>query len=105
MLQIVLLVINTALNGITTNNFNNIYTFTAILVLYLNRKLNFDQSSSTAIMHANDFLVYFFTIIGAVIGDSWWGAYKTIAFMMVVYSCGISIVSLGAIESLNLPTM
>ncbi|KAG4071714.1 hypothetical protein HA402_011868 [Bradysia odoriphaga] len=56
-------------------------------------------------MHANDFLVYFFTIVGAVIGDSWWGAYKTITLMMVVYSCGIAIVSLGAIETLNLPTI
>lgn len=75
------------------------------MVLYLNTKLNFDQSTSTAIMHANDFLVYFFTIIGAVIADSWWGAYKTISLMMVVYSCGVAILSVGAIEALNLPTM
>lgn len=79
--------------------------FQAILVLYLNVKLKFDQSTSTAIMHANDFLVYFFTVIGAVVGDSWWGAYKTISLTMVVYSCGIAIVSVAAIESLNLPTM
>ncbi|KAJ6640921.1 Peptide transporter family 1 [Pseudolycoriella hygida] len=77
----------------------------AILVLYLNRKLNYDQSTATAIMHANDFLVYFFTVIGAIIGDSWWGAYKTISLMMVVYSLGITIVSVGAIEALNLPTI
>lgn len=75
------------------------------MALYLNRKLNFEESTSTAIMHANDFLVYFFTIIGAIIGDGWWGAYKTIALMMVVYFCGLVVVSISAIEALNLPTM
>lgn len=79
--------------------------FTAILALYLNRKLHFDQSISTAILHLNDFLVYFFTIIGAVVGDSWWGSYKTIAWMMVVYLFGTVIVSVGAIESFYLPIM
>lgn len=81
------------------------FIFQAILVLYLNRKLNFDPSTSTAIMHANDFLVYSFTVVGAIIGDSWWGAYKTISLMMVVYACGMAIISIGAIEALNLPTM
>lgn len=64
-------------------------------------KLNFDPSTSTAILHTNDFLVYFFTIVGAVIGDNWWGAYKTIAWMLLVYSVGAAIVALGAIESIN----
>ncbi|KAJ6642554.1 Peptide transporter family 1, partial [Pseudolycoriella hygida] len=41
----------------------------AILVLYLNKKINVDPSASTAILHANDFLVYIFTIVGAIIGD------------------------------------
>lgn len=81
------------------------FIYSAILVLYINTKLHFDESTSTAIMHANDFLVYFFTIIGAIIADNWWGAYKTITLMMVVYSFGIAVVSIAAIETLNLPTM
>lgn len=75
--------------------------FAAILVLYLNMKLNFDPSTSTAILHTNDFLVYFFTIVGAIIGDSWWGAFKTIAWMLLVYSAWTAIVAVGAIESIN----
>lgn len=90
---------------LVTANILNDNFFTAILALYLNRKLNFDQSTSTAILHTNDFLIYFFTIIGAVVGDSWWGSYKTVASMMVVYLCGTVIVSFGAVESLNLPMM
>lgn len=78
---------------------------TAILVLYLNKKLHMDASSSTAILHANDFLVYLFTIVGAIIGDSFWGAFKTIAWMMLVYSAGIGIVAVGAIESINISAL
>lgn len=83
----------------------NANNFTAILVLYLNRKLNIDPSASTAILHVNDFLVYFFTIVGAIIGDSWWGAFKTISWMLLVYSAGIVVVAVGAIESLNVSAL
>ncbi|XP_037045442.1 peptide transporter family 1-like isoform X2 [Bradysia coprophila] len=77
----------------------------AILVLYLNRKLNIDPSASTAILHVNDFLVYFFTIVGGIVGDSWWGAFKTICWMLLVYAAGIAIVAVGAIESLNVSAL
>lgn len=81
------------------------FPLTAILVLYLNRKLDIDQSTSTAILHVNDFLVYFFTIVGGIIGDSWWGAFKTISWMLLVYAAGIVIVAVGAIKSLNIPAL
>lgn len=80
-------------------------TLTAILVLYLNRQLHIDPSSSTAILHANDFLVYFFTIVGAIIGDSYWGAFKTITWMLLVYSAGTGIVAVGAIDSINISAL
>lgn len=77
----------------------------AILVLYLNRKLNFDPSSSTAIFHTNELLAYGFTIVGAIIADSWWGHFKTILWMSLVFTVGSLIVSIGAIEMLNLPVV
>ncbi|CRK99882.1 CLUMA_CG013185, isoform A [Clunio marinus] len=77
----------------------------AILVLYMNTELKFDQSISTAIMHANEFLVYTFTIFGAIVGDTWWGMFKTIAWMSIVYSLGNFVVALAAIQPLNLPTL
>lgn len=74
-------------------------------MLYLNRKLNFDPSSSTAIFHTNELLAYGFTIVGAIIADSWWGHFKTILWMSLVFTVGSVIVSLGAIELLNLPVV
>lgn len=76
---------------------------TAILALYLNTKLNFDPSISTAIYHINELLVYSFTIVGAIIADSWLGLYRTILWMTLVFSVGSSIVSFASVESLNLP--
>lgn len=81
------------------------FPLAAILVLYLNKKLNIDPSTSTAILHANDFFVYFFTIVGGIIGDSWWGAFKTIAWMLLVYAAGIAVVAVGAVESLNISAL
>lgn len=74
-------------------------------MLYLNRKLNFDPSSSTAIYHTNELLAYGFTIVGAIIADSWWGHFKTILWMSLVFTAGSLIVSVGAIQLLNLPVV
>jgi dipeptide/tripeptide permease len=79
--------------------------FSAILALYLNRKLNFDPSTSTAIFHTNELLAYSFTIIGAIIADSWLGLFNTILWMSLVFAVGSTVVALAAIESLSLPTL
>lgn len=77
--------------------------FLAILALYLHRKLHFDQSSSTAIYHSIELLAYSFTIVGAIIADSWLGIYRTILSMTLVFAVGTAIVAFAAIELLNLP--
>lgn len=76
-----------------------------ILALYLHRKLNFDPSTSTAIFHTNELLAYAFTIIGAIIADSWLGLFKTILWMSLVFAVGGAVVAIGSIELLNLPTL
>lgn len=43
--------------------------------------------------------------MGAIIGDSWWGAFKTISWMMLVYATGMAIVAVGAVESLNISAL
>jgi solute carrier family 15 oligopeptide transporter 1 len=65
--------------------------------------LGFDQSISTALFHTNELLSYFFPIIGAVIADSYWGLFKTLTIMSFIFAMGVAIVSIGAIEMLNLP--
>lgn len=77
----------------------------AILLLYFNRKLNFDPSISTAMYHTNELLAYSFTIIGAIIADSWLGLFHTILWMILVFSIGNAVVAVAAVEVLNLPTL
>lgn len=87
------------------SNKSLINLLSAILALYLHRKLNFDPSTSTAIFHTNELLAYAFTIIGAIIADSWLGLFKTILWMSLVFAVGGAVVSVGSIELLNLPTL
>lgn len=77
----------------------------AILALYLYRKLHFDQSTATAIYHTEELLAYLFTIIGAIIADSWLGVYRTILWMTLVFAVGTGVVAVTAIEQLNIPIL
>jgi solute carrier family 15 oligopeptide transporter 1 len=72
--------------------------FAAILVLYLTRKLLFDDDTATILYHSFTTLVYFCCVIGAIIADSWWGKFHTILWLSMVYVGGSTIISFGAIE-------
>jgi dipeptide/tripeptide permease len=85
-----------------TSQMNLVY-LPAIFLLYLNHKLKFDASVSTAIFHFNELISFIATIFGAVVADSLLGLHKTITWMTLVFSIGSCIVSFGAIELLNLP--
>lgn len=77
--------------------------FSAILVLYLTRKLSYDDDTATVLYHVFTSLVYFFPLIGAIVADSWLGRFRTIFYLSVVYCIGTVIISIGAIPPLNLP--
>lgn len=80
--------------------------FLAVLLLYLHEKLGFDQNTSTAIFHTNELLSYFFPIFGAIIADSYWGLFKTLLIMSLVFAVGGTTIAIGGIEPfLNLPVM
>jgi solute carrier family 15 (oligopeptide transporter), member 1 len=81
----------------------NFYGMKAILVLYLTRKLMYDDDTATVLYHTFNTLVYFFCIFGAIIADSWWGKFKTILWLSIVYCCGSTVIAIGAIEPWNLP--
>lgn len=78
-------------------------SYQAILVLYLTRKLMFDDDTATILYHGFTTLVYFCCIIGAIIADSWWGKFKTILWLSLVYVAGSIVVAIGAIEPWNMP--
>ncbi|XP_059618063.1 peptide transporter family 1 [Phlebotomus argentipes] len=80
----------------------NYYGMRTVLVLYLTRQLFFDQDTATVIYHSFTSAVYFLTVVGAIIADSWLGKYRTILYLSIVYVTGSILMSVGAIPTLNL---
>lgn len=75
----------------------------AILVLYLTRKLAYDDDTATIVYHVFIMLVYFMCTFGAILSDSWLGKFNTILYLSIVYATGSVVIALGAIPQLNLP--
>ena len=69
----------------------------AVLVLYLNRQLNFNEDSATAIYHAFIMLCYLLPLLGAIISDSCLGKYLTILSLSIIYAVGNIVVSVSAL--------
>jgi len=81
----------------------NYYGMRTILALYLVRRLEYSEDASTVIFHLFSTFVYFFCIFGGIIADSWWGKFKTILILSVVYSIGSGFITTGAVEPWNMP--
>lgn len=81
----------------------NFYGMKAILVIYLTQKLLYDDDSATMIYHIFNASVYFCCIFGGIIADSWWGKFRTILWLSIVYAVGSTVIAIGAVEVWNLP--
>lgn len=79
------------------------YGMRTVLVLYLSRKLLYDEDTATVIYHSFTTLVYFLCVVGAMIADSWLGKFRTILYLSMIYVLGSVILALGAIPPLHLP--
>lgn len=66
-------------------------------------KLGFTENESTVLYHAFSMLVYFMCIFGGIVSDAWFGKFKTILSLSIVYSIGSIVVSVGAIPTLHFP--
>jgi len=62
------------------------YGMRAVLPLYL--LTFFDQDIGTTVMHTFTMLAYFFPLLGGFISDSYWGKFKTILILSIVYCAG-----------------
>lgn len=82
---------------------NIIIVLVAILVLYLTRKLFYDDDTATVIYHGFTVMVYLLTLFGAIISDSFLGKFKTILYLSIIYAIGSTVIALGAIPQLDLP--
>lgn len=70
----------------------------AILALYLNQQLIYNQNQSTAIYHVNDFILHSATILGAILADSFIGLYKTLLIMTLTFAVGSFILMIAAMD-------
>lgn len=68
-------------------------------MLYLTRKLDYDDDTATVLYHSFTTLVYFMCVIGAIISDSWLGKFRTILYLSLVYVGGSTLIALGAIPT------
>jgi solute carrier family 15 (oligopeptide transporter), member 2 len=73
------------------------------LSIFINQKLGFNSDESTAIFHINECVLYFSTIVGAIIADSWLGLFKTISMMTFLFSIGAGMIAVATIDSIQLP--
>ncbi|KAG5683396.1 hypothetical protein PVAND_012681 [Polypedilum vanderplanki] len=69
----------------------------AILALYLNQNLLYDQDASTALYHICDFILHLATIFSAILADSWLGLYKTLFIMSITFCMGCATLFFAAV--------
>lgn len=69
-----------------------------MLVLYLTYFIGFNKDVSTEIYHAFVALCYFTPLFGAMVADSYWGKYKTILWLSIVYLGGMVLMAISAIQ-------
>ena len=68
-----------------------------MLSLFLHQVLGFSEDVATILYHAFTALCYFTPILGAILADSFFGKYRTIFYISLVYALGQMILTLGAI--------
>uniref|UniRef100_F7BBU0 Solute carrier family 15 member 1 n=2 Tax=Ornithorhynchus anatinus TaxID=9258 RepID=F7BBU0_ORNAN len=73
----------------------------AVLVLYFQRFLGWNDNLSTAIYHTFIALCYLTPILGALIADSWLGKFKTIIYLSIVYTIGQAVTAISSINDLT----
>ena len=59
--------------------------------------MEWDNDTSTAIYHAFTVFAYFMPVLGAIIADQYWGKYKTIFWLSIVYVLGHGLKTVASI--------
>jgi POT family proton-dependent oligopeptide transporter len=72
------------------------YGINAILAVYMTAHLHFGQAKATEWQSLFKFGAYFFPLIGAILSDVFWGKYRTIMTLAVVYCLGCAVIAVGA---------
>ncbi|PAA74382.1 hypothetical protein BOX15_Mlig029362g1, partial [Macrostomum lignano] len=78
------------------------YGMKGILTYYLNDYIGFDDDTTTILYHLFTGLSYLTPILGTFLADNFWGQYKTIAILGIVYLIGHLLMPLTALTK-NVP--
>jgi POT family proton-dependent oligopeptide transporter len=71
------------------------YGINAILAVYMTQQMHFGQAQATVWQSLFKFGAYFFPLIGAIISDVFWGKYRTIMTLAIVYCAGCTVLASG----------
>ncbi|XP_007467289.1 PREDICTED: solute carrier family 15 member 1 [Lipotes vexillifer] len=77
------------------------YGMRAILILYFQNFLGWNDNLGTAIYHTFVALCYLTPLLGAFIADSWLGKFKTIVSLSIVYTIGQAVIAVSSINDLT----
>jgi len=72
------------------------YGVNAILAVYMTQHLHFGEAKATEWQSLFKFGAYFFPLIGAIISDVFWGKYRTIMVLALVYCAGCTVIAFGS---------
>lgn len=71
------------------------YGINAILAVYMTQHLHFGQAKATEWQSLFKFGAYFFPLIGAIVSDVFWGKFRTIMVLALVYCAGCVVLASG----------
>ena len=68
-----------------------------MLSIFLHQVLGFSEDTSTVLYHAFIAFYAFTPIFGGILADSFFGKYRTIFYISLVYAVGQIVLTLGAV--------
>lgn len=72
------------------------YGIRSVLAIFFTRQLGYTQSQGTMIYHGYIVACYTTPILGGIIADQYWGKYKTILVLSIVYALGNGVISIAS---------
>uniref|UniRef100_A0A0N4ZUJ0 Oligopeptide transporter 1 n=1 Tax=Parastrongyloides trichosuri TaxID=131310 RepID=A0A0N4ZUJ0_PARTI len=77
------------------------YGMKAILLIYFLSEYNFSQGTAISLYHAFVCLAYFSPLFGSIAADNYFGRFKVILWVSLIYVFGHALMSIGAIPYLD----
>lgn len=77
------------------------YGLKTVLFLYLTDYMQLQESQATVMMHSFVMLAYFFPLVGGVLGDSYWGKFRTIAMFSLVYCAANVLIAVTSVPGIT----